>query len=80
MSIERIYYDLETCKNKINGYLLLNPEFKKDYLELSIVCNQLCNIDPQFPPNGLWAEYYNVKELRDIITMTNNKKKMGVIL
>ena len=80
LSIERIYYDLETCKNKINGYLLLNPEFKKDYLELSIVCNQLCNIDPQFPPNGLWAEYYNVKELRDIITMTNNKKKMGVIL
>jgi superfamily II DNA or RNA helicase len=80
LSIERVYYDLETCKNKVVEYLLLYPEIKKHYLDLSIVSNKLCKIDALFPPNELWVEYYNVKDLRDIITITNNKKKMGVIL
>jgi superfamily II DNA or RNA helicase len=80
LSIERVYYDLETCKNKVGEYLLLYPEIKKHYLDLSIVSNELCKIDALFPPNGLWVEYYNVKDLRDIITITNKKKKMGVIL
>jgi superfamily II DNA or RNA helicase len=79
LSIERVYYDLETCKNKAGEYLLLYPEIK-NYLDLSIVSNELCKIDALFPPNGLWVEYYNVKDLRDIITITNKKKKMGVIL
>jgi hypothetical protein len=80
LSIERVYYDLETCKNKVGEYLLLYPEIKKHYLDLSIVSNELVKIDVLFPPNGLWVEYYNVKDLRDIITITNKKKKMGVIL
>jgi superfamily II DNA or RNA helicase len=80
LSIERVYYDLETCKNKVGEYLLVYPEIKKHYLELSIVSNELCKIDALFPPNGLWVEYYDVKDLRDIITITNKKKKMGVIL
>ena len=80
LSIERVYYDLETCKNKVGEYLLLYPEIKKHYLDLSIVSNELVKIDKLFPPNGLWVEYYNVKDLRDIITIINKKKKMGVIL
>ena len=80
LSIERVYYDLETCKNKVGEYLLLRPEIKKYYLDLSVVSNELCKIDTLFPPNGLWVEYYNVKDLRDIITIINKKKKMGAIL
>ena len=80
LSIERVYYDLETCKNKAGEYLLLYPEIKKYHLDLSIVSNELCKIDVLFPPNDLWVEYYNVMDLRDIITITNKKKKMGVIL
>ena len=80
LSIERVYYDLETCKNKVGEYLLLYPEIKKHYLDLSIVSNELCKIDALFPPTGLWVEYYNVKDLRDLITITNKKKKMGAIL
>ena len=80
LSIEQIYYDFETCKNKVGKYLLLYPEIKTHYLDLSIVCKKLCKIDTLFPPNGLWVEYYNVKDLRDIITITHKKKKMGVIL
>ena len=75
LSVERVYYDLEICKNKVGEYLLLYPEIKKYYLDLSIVSNELCKIDALFPPNGLWVEYYNVKDLRDIITITNKKKK-----
>ena len=80
LSIERVYYDLETCKNKVGEYLLLRPEIKKYYLDLSIVSNELCKIDALFPPNGLWVEYYKVNDLRDIITIINKKKKMGAIL
>jgi superfamily II DNA or RNA helicase len=80
LSIERIYYDLETCIEKVNELLILNNEIKKHYLDLSIVCKELCALDNNFPPNGLWVEYYNVKDLRDIIIIVNKKKKMGVIL
>ena len=80
LSIERVYYDLETCKNKVGEYLISYPDIKKHYLDLSIVSNDLVKIDALFPPNGLWVEYYNVKDLRDIITITNKKKKMGAIL
>lgn len=80
LSIERVYYDLETCKNKVGEYLLVYPEIKKHYLDLSIVSNQLCKIDALFPPNGLWVEYYNVKDLTNIITIINKKKKKGAIL
>ena len=79
LSIERVYYDLETCKNKVGEYLLLYPEIKKHHLEISIICNELCKIDVLLPPNGLWVEYYNVKDLRDIITITNKKKKNVVL-
>ena len=78
LSIERVYYVLEICKNKVNDYLLLYPEIKKHYLDLSIVCNELCKIDEMFPPNGLWIEYYNVNDLQNIINV--KKKSKGVIL
>jgi len=77
LSIERIYYDLETCKIKVGEYLLLHPEIKKYYLDLSIVSNELCKIDALFPPNGLWVEYYKVNDLQDIITIINKKKKIS---
>lgn len=80
LSIERVYYDLETCKNKVNEYLLSYPRIKEHYLDLSIVSNELVKIDPLFPPYGLWVEYYDIKDLRDIITITNIKKKSGVVL
>ena len=80
LSIERIYYDLETCKNKVGKYLLLYPDIKKHYFDLSIVSNELCKLDILFPPNELWVEYYNIKNLQEIITIVNNKKQMGVII
>ena len=81
LDIKRIYYDLEACKAKANEYLILYPEIKKHYLDLSIVMNELCKLDACFPPPGLWVEYYNVNDLRDIVTITNKKKqKFGALL
>jgi len=80
LSIKRVYYELENCKSKINEYLTIFPEIKKNYLNLSIISKQLSEIDDKFPPYGLWVEYYNVKDLNDIVIIINKKKKMGAVL
>ena len=77
LGIERVYYDLETCKNKVNQYLLQYPEIKT-LLEISSINNELCKLDSLFPPSGLWVEYYNVKDLRDIVII--KKKKIGMLI
>jgi len=74
LSIERVYYDLETCKNKVCEYLSIYPEIKKHYLELSIVSNELCKIDAKFPPNGLWCEYYDINDLTEIFKHDKNEE------
>lgn len=79
LSIERIYYNLETCKNKVNEYLLLYPELKKYYLNLSIIITELCKLDSNFPPDRLWAEYYIIKDLTNIINIINIKKKISCV-
>jgi len=75
LDIKRIYYNIDTCKNKINEYLLLYPDLKKYYLDLVLLSKELCKIDKLFPPSDLWIEYYNVINLDNIIVITNNKKK-----
>ncbi len=80
LSIERVYYDLETCERKINEYLEIHSYLKKHYLDLSFIMSELCKIDNLFPPNGLWVEYYNQKTLSDIFTISNKKKKSSTLL
>ena len=80
LSIEKIYYDLETCIEKVNELLILHNEIKNHYLDLSIVCKELCELDNNFPPNGLWVEYYNLTDLRAIIIIVNKKKEKGCII
>jgi predicted helicase len=80
LSIPRIYYELNQCKTKVSEYLSLHPKMHQDYLDLSKVCKELCKLDASFPPHDLWLEYYHLKELREIITLKNLKKKTGVVL
>ena len=77
LSIERVYYELETCKIKVIECLAMNPNISKSHLDLSIICTELCKVEPLFPPNGLWVDYYAVKELHQVITIVNKKKKMA---
>jgi hypothetical protein len=83
LSIDRVYYDLETCKNKANKYISVikkaDSADKADYLDLSIVCKELCDTDALFPPFGLWVDYYNVKSLQDIIILSPQRKKKGIL-
>jgi len=81
LNIDRVYYDLSTCKNKINEYLLIYPDLKKNHMNLSIIVKNMCKIDHLFPPDGLWIEYYNVKDLRNIISINvSNKKKARLLM
>lgn len=80
LSIERIYYDLDKCKEMIDQYLIQYPEIKNDYLDLSKICYKLCILDNKFPPYDLWVEYYKIKQLSEIIQISFRKKKTGVIL
>jgi superfamily II DNA or RNA helicase len=80
LSIERKYYDLETCKNKIQEYLNKYPDIKKNYMNLAFICDELCKLDDKFPPNGLWVDYYNVSQLREVIIITTTKKKISTLL
>jgi len=80
LNIKRIYYDSETCKKKVNEYLLIYPEMKKHHFNLSIISDELCKIDTSFPPSGLWIEYYSIKHLKDIIKITGRKKNLSDVL
>ena len=77
LSIERKYYNLENCQNKINEYLSNNILFKNKYLELITIVDKLCELDSLFPPNDLWLEYYDVKSLKNILTIDIKKKKIS---
>ena len=80
LSIEKIFYNLETCKIKINEYLNNNIYFKNKYLEFSTIVNKLCELDSLFPPNDLWLEYYDMKSLKNILTIDTKKKKIGIFI
>jgi superfamily II DNA or RNA helicase len=73
LSIEQKYYDLEICKDKIYKYLSLHPEINKIHLDLSKICIELCKLDNMFPPHDLWCEYYNIKDLTELIKHIKNE-------
>lgn len=80
LSIPLIYYDIKTCITKVGEYLSLYPAIRSKYMELPTICKELCIMDSNFPPSCLWAEYYNVNDLRDIIVPVVKKKKKGLII
>lgn len=75
LSIKPIYYDFETCKKKVNEYILLFPDLKKYYLQLDILMKKLCEIDLNFPPPEMWTDYYQLKNLSELININIYKKK-----
>ena len=80
LSIPRTYYDLCMCQRKVTDYIKQDPSIRDNYLDLAEVCCKLCKLDPEFPPNGLWVDYYKVKDLREIIITVPKKKKKYDIL
>lgn len=81
LSIERKYYEIDICKNKINEYLKIYDDLKQYYLDLEQISEKLSNIDPMFPPYDLWVDYYK-EQLQNLIIIKKNvyKKSKGLIL
>ena len=69
------YYDKEECKKMVDIYLQENPNIKNNNLDYEKITKDLYTIDRKFPPNGLWVEFYNIKNISEIIQI--NKKKKG---
>lgn len=76
-SIERDCYDLDECIEEVNEYLKKYPELRNEQLNLTKVCEKMCKLDLNFPPNGMWSDYYS-KNLHEIIVL-NSKKKVSNI-
>ena len=74
LSIERVYYDLKTCKEKCKEIINKNPELKNYKLDLNYLCQEFYKKDNNFPPIGLWVDYYKVDALDDIIKIINKSK------
>ena len=74
LSIERVYYETETCKIKVGEWLSTHPELRTNGLDLANLCAELCLLDPLFPPNGLWTDYYNIRELSEIIVIPKKRR------
>ena len=71
LSIERVYYDLETCKNKVGEYL--SNETNIDF-EFTNITKSLKITDDMFPPYDLWGEYYDINDLTEIIKHSKNEE------
>jgi hypothetical protein len=71
LSIERVYYDLETCKNKVVEYL--SNETNIDF-EFTNITKSLKISDDMFPPYDLWCEYYDINDLTEIIRHNKNEE------
>jgi hypothetical protein len=71
LSIERVYYDLETCKNKVGEHL--SNETDIDF-EFTNIMKTLKILDDMFPPYDLWCEYYDINDLTEIIKHNKNEE------
>jgi superfamily II DNA or RNA helicase len=71
------YYTLSECRQKVNEWCILHPS--QTYP--SKIMEELNKIDNRFPPNGLWADYYKVSSVDDIvpvkISLTPQRKLRG---
>jgi hypothetical protein len=72
LSIQHDYYDLNECRQKVNEY---TGNLKLQYLDTSDLIIKLCHIDAKFPPADFWTDYYNTKNIGEIIIKINKYKK-----
>lgn len=76
LSIEKVYYDLDTCKKKVEEYMCQYPELKP--LQFSELMERLKHLDGSFPPHDLWEDYYQ-EDINTIIVISKKKKHIGCI-
>ena len=73
------FYDINKCKEKCS-YYLKNGNIKiKNQFDYAYVCEQLCKIDEMFPPNEMWIDYYQIKNLSILFNIKPKKKKKLIL-
>ena len=73
LSIENnLFYNKNTCKNKIKEYHMI---IKIDHLNYYNTCLNLHTYDNNFPPPGLWNDYYKLNNLNELFTFNIRKFK-----
>lgn len=78
LGIPKIYYEIEECKYKVNEYIKKNNIKIDNIYDNDKICTELCKYDNNFPPDGLWVDYYlddKINNLGEIIKSNINKKK-----
>lgn len=78
LGIPKIYYEIDECKSKVNEYIKKNNIKKNNIYDNDKICTELCKYDNNFPPDGLWVDYYldnKINNLGEIIKSNINKKK-----
>ena len=65
------YYNLETCKNKVDEYLSHKTVID---LEFTNITKSLKLLDDMFPPYDLWRDYYVINDLTEIIKQSINQE------
>ena len=76
LGIQTSYYDLDTCKKKVDEYLKMYSNIKSCYPDMALICEKLCELDSSFPPSGLWIDYYKVSTINHLVDLKSNKKKL----
>jgi superfamily II DNA or RNA helicase len=62
------YFTLEECKNRIIEISKKSPHIFLPYrLDKAGLCEKLKELDDNFPPPGLWVDYYKINSISDII-------------
>lgn len=78
--IPRTYYDVDQCVCQVKIYLDANPGLYTCFRDLDRVVCMLCEQDAMFPPSDLWADYYNVRNLSEIIQLSSPFRKKKSVL
>lgn len=79
LGIPRIYYEFDECQKTIAELLRKYSSIKNMYPDLMRMCVALRNIDTKFPPVGLWPQYYDRKNMTEIIRLGTIKKRQTKI-
>jgi len=66
------FYSLEECRIKVAKYMVEQrandiKAGKLESMDLSSISKALCGQDANFPPHGLWVDYYGVANMREIV-------------
>lgn len=69
-----MYYDLNTCRQKIKEFQKENPEMLLRKLDIATCLNRLSSKDPMFPPEGMWPDCYGIA-IEDIMPIRHATKK-----